>query len=164
MNKNFKNGQKGFTLIEILVVIGIIAVLAAIVIIAINPARQFAQSRDSQRNSNVNTILNAIGQRLADNKGLFGGSFTVGATTYSCPDISGLTVGTSYDISSTTSTVSGTTVGLACLAPTYIPSFPSDPKYTSGAVTMYELSVDGAGRITIKAPDAEIQKPIEVTR
>jgi type IV pilus assembly protein PilA len=53
-----KVGSKGFTLIEILVVIGIIAVLAAIVIVAINPARQFAQARDSQRHSNINTILN----------------------------------------------------------------------------------------------------------
>nr|HPO06648.1 type II secretion system protein [Candidatus Pacearchaeota archaeon] len=63
--------QSGFTLIEILVVIGLIAFLAAVVIIAINPARQFAQGRNSQRVSNVNAILNAIGQRIADNKGLF---------------------------------------------------------------------------------------------
>lgn len=63
--------QAGFTLIEILVVIGIIAVLAAIVIIAINPARQFAQARNTQRTSNVNAILNAVGQNMADNKGIF---------------------------------------------------------------------------------------------
>mgnify|MGYP001577336152 CR=1 FL=1 len=66
-----KNSKRGFTLIEILVVIGIIALLATIVLIAINPARQFAQARDSQRVSNLNAILNAVGQRIADNKGLF---------------------------------------------------------------------------------------------
>lgn len=64
-----KNSQSGFTLIEILVVIGIIAVLAAIVLIAINPARQFAQARDTQRTSNTNAILNAIGQYTADHQG-----------------------------------------------------------------------------------------------
>src|SRR3989344_457694 len=80
MLKKLIQKREGFTLIEILVVIGIIAVLATIVIIAINPARQFAQARDTQRTSNLNTILNAIGQNIADNRGIFtcsGSEFTL---------------------------------------------------------------------------------------
>jgi len=69
--KKLQQNKKGFTLIEILVVIGLIAILAAVVLIAINPARQFALGRNSQRTSNVNAILNTIGQNLVDNKGTF---------------------------------------------------------------------------------------------
>src|SRR3990167_9832102 len=64
-----KNSQKGFTLIELLVVIGILAILLAITLIAINPARQFANANDTQRRSDVNQILNSIGQYSADNRG-----------------------------------------------------------------------------------------------
>ena len=58
--------QAGFTLIEILMALLLIAILATIVIIAINPAKQFAQARNTQRTSNVESILNAVGQRIAD--------------------------------------------------------------------------------------------------
>lgn len=61
---------KGFTLVELLVVIGILSVLLAIVLIAINPARQFSQANDTQRRSDVNAILNAIHQYAADKKGV----------------------------------------------------------------------------------------------
>lgn len=156
MFKLFKNSQKGFTLIEILVVIGIIAVLAAIVIIAINPARQFRQANNSQRTSNVNAILNAIGQYTADNKG-------------SLPTIPG---------------GDGEVNTALCnqLVPRYLPSLPTDPDSTldgeaitdcndavNGAVE-YEITVS-SGRVTVSAPltvnvdtGAVSSDPIEVTR
>src|SRR4030067_2163622 len=64
-----KSAQKGFTLVELLVVIGILATLLAITLIAINPPRQFSQANDTKRASDVNTILNAIHQYAADNQG-----------------------------------------------------------------------------------------------
>jgi len=67
--KSLLLAHKGFTLIELLVVIGILAVLLAITLVAINPAKQFAQANDTQRQSDVNAILNAVTQFMADNNG-----------------------------------------------------------------------------------------------
>lgn len=141
-----KLNTKGFTLIEVLIVIGILAVLAAIVLVAINPARQFRQANNSQRVSNVNAVLNAIGQYTVDEKG------AIPSEIEDDNDEIGGTAGSDFadlcDI----------------LVPKYLPALPVDPSLSDQSIsenecagnyiTGYEVESE-KGRIIVSAPFTE---------
>lgn len=52
--------RASFTLIELLIVIGIVAILAVVVVLTLNPAQLLRQSRDSNRLSDLNTLNQAL--------------------------------------------------------------------------------------------------------
>jgi len=52
--------RKGFTLLELLIVIGILAILSAATVLVINPAELMRQSRDSQRLNDLAALNSAI--------------------------------------------------------------------------------------------------------
>lgn len=147
--------MKGFTLIELLIVIALIAVLAGAVIVALNPARQFALARNSERWSHANAILGLISQNTVENRGTF--TCAAGAIPTSTATLIASTGG--YDLCN-------------CLVPTLTNALPSDPSggaahYTSCADynTGYTIVMNASSsRITIAAPSAELSASISVTQ
>jgi type IV pilus assembly protein PilA len=150
--------NSGFTLIEMLVVIGIIAILAAVVLVAVNPLRQFASARDSQRRSDLYAITNAVYQFAVEHNGNLPSTSTTPATTANIPVGSGnaLDIGTSG-------------VGLeGALVPTYIADLPFDPLTGSDTTTGYVVFQEssgavGTGRIVASA-SGELVSNITVSR
>ena len=55
------NSKKGFTVLELLIVIAIIAILSVVLIVALNPAETLRKTRDSQRISDLSSLKTALG-------------------------------------------------------------------------------------------------------
>mgnify|MGYP001032569908 CR=1 FL=1 len=58
--------KKGFTLLELLIVIGILAILATVLIAVINPAELLRRARDTQRLSDLDALRSAISLFIVD--------------------------------------------------------------------------------------------------
>lgn len=156
MNVQQKTTEKGFTLIEILLVIALIAILATITIVALNPTRQFGQAKDATRVSHVNAILNAVNQYSLDNKGVI-------PTTI--PTATDCTASGSYEICQTDSPcASGVDLSVVTASERYIVSIPVDPASTSTAGTGYNIIKSDNGRITVCARSVDGDGIISVSR
>lgn len=148
-----RNAQAGFTLLEVLLVVAIIAILAGIVIIAINPGKNLGDTRNSQRSADVNTILNGVYQYALDNNGTLPTGITLTSTeacatgAASCTALVDLTVLTT--------------------AGKYLVSLPKDPQCTTVCAVNgvgYKINKDANGRLVVTATYAEQGKTISVTK
>lgn len=57
---------RGFTLLELIIVIAILAILSVAVVLVINPAETLRRARDSQRLSDLSAVKSAIGLYMTD--------------------------------------------------------------------------------------------------
>ena len=80
MRRNLHNFQKGFTLIELIVVIGIISILAAGVLTTLNPVTQFQKADDARRKSDLSQIQKALETYYQD-----AGSYPPSNSSYQLP-------------------------------------------------------------------------------
>ncbi len=140
--------KKGFTLLEILLVIALIGVLAAIVLIAINPTRQLAQARNVERLSDINTVYQAIEQFVVDSRGEYPEQVT--NTIQNICRTGTESIGGSTDCSGS--------VDLRILVPQYLSSIPEDPLGGS-----YQIRINPENnQLSIRAPSAELNQSVVI--
>jgi type II secretory pathway pseudopilin PulG len=129
---SYYSGKDSFTLVELLVVIGILAILTAAVVIILNPAELLKQSRDSKRMTDLAAVNNAIKLLLTQN-----------------PDVSLGSASTVYVSLSDSSSTCGSYS---------LPSLPSGWKY-SCATAANLTKTDGAGWIPVNFASGASQLP-----
>lgn len=159
MIKLARKERGGFTLLEILLVVGIISILAGIVILAINPTKQLGDTRNAQRRSDVLTILNAAYQFSIDHNGYLPASTTLAVSTCDLDYEIGVDDASVIDLYSE--------LVVSASDADYLVSMPTDPQATStasGDGTGYAIVKTSSDRITVCAPLAENGVTISVTR
>ena len=169
---NTVNMKKGFTLVELLIVIAVIAILAAVVFVALDPLTRFRDARDSRRAADIAAIASAIRVDQVDNGGAY---------IWAVDHVASAATGTAFMITSATTTsgcnvtcdasVSATDkcVNLQGLANEgYLGSVPVSPNgtgnWTSGANHGYYLQYNANNSITVGSCESENQTSISVTR
>ena len=150
-----KNKDLGFTLVELIIVIAIIAILAGAIFVAIDPARRLHETRNARRSSDVATVLDALKKYQADNSG---------AHYYELDDMTNgvyYGIGTDADLCSGCSVVGGITecIDLEDMGNNYLAVVPADPLDGDENNTQYYIMKDSEGAITIGACGAEGEGP-----
>ncbi len=155
LNKQHIFYQSGFTLIELIIVIAVIALLAAATFVAVDPAKRIGMARDAQRWQDVTAISDAIQLYIADNNGTFPTSTALfdatGDTSY---PIMGVGTGgiTDSSCSSFLANMEYYGVLLDNLVPTYLPTMPVDPMGLLGSLeTRYFFKWYGGSKFLIGA-------------
>lgn len=135
--KTIHTSRTGFTLMELLLVLGIIGILSSIVLIAINPTKQLNDARGVSRNASIREIENAISQYIIDGNTISGVPTIKANAMDICQDS---VTGTDC----TDAPVSGFDLSGLTTNGTYLVGLPVDPSQTGSTVTGYKIYRSGS--------------------
>jgi len=133
----YMQNQKAFTLLEIILVVAAIVILAGIVIIAINPAKQMADFRDSQRTVDIGEINKALTLYQIDHKGIFPVTFPT--------DLIEICDTWDKTFDEVLASDCDGYLNLSFLVPTYLVAIPRDPSLTSSYLPIIENAYAALG-------------------
>ncbi len=142
--------NSAFTLIETLLIIGLVSILIGIVIVAINPGRQFAMARNAERKLGIEQINAALNQYYMDNRA-YPDTIT-GSLTEIC-NTGAEAVGHDIDCDGLE------LIDLSILVPNYLISIPTDPLSFSESGAGYKIIINNQNKIGLSAP-AELDQII----
>jgi len=160
--------RKGFTLLELLIVIGIVAILAGVVFVALDPLTRFRDARNARRYADVSAILTAIRVDQVDN----GGQYISAIQSLTPNDTTNYMIGTDAGSCASIANCAVTTAA-ACIDLTglqtegYVGIVPVSPQGsgTWNAVRSgYYLRRNTNNSITIGACESEGAPAIQITR
>ena len=125
---------KGFTLIELMIVIVIMTILSAGLLVFINPSQKMSESRDRKRKNDVYVIYGALAQYSFLNDGLF-------------PEV---VTGSEIDVIE----IEG------FLVPDFLNEIPLDPSCSEEISSGYYVKTNVENEIEVTAPCAENEEII----
>lgn len=160
--------KRAFTLVELLLTVGIISLLAVAVFVALNPSRRLLDTKNARRTTDVDTILSAIHQSIVDNRGTYPTGLSAGMVQRQ--------LGTAA-AGCATALAGCNVTDVACLdlmavanpqdLLPYLAAMPVDPDGTAvwpAGETGYSVVVNSDGIVTVRACGAEGGASISASR
>ncbi len=140
-----KKRIKGFTLIELIVVIITIAIIAAVIFLAVNPAKRIGDAQNAVRDQNALALKKSIENLIADSLSVPSSLSSLANGNYMLVTAGGSTAG---QCSCTSLNQNIDRIDLAGLLSSYIPSLPVDPEAT-GNDTGYYLQKNNGNAFSV---------------
>jgi len=141
--------RQGFTLIELIIVIAIIALLAAATFVAVDPAKRIGNANDAQRWEDITAIADAYYTYVVDNNGSYVTTTDDGTTYWIGTQVAATSGGATCPATSTAISDFVNLDGL--ITGGYIGQIPDDPLGADNHSTDYYFYKDSAGAVIIGA-------------